>query len=582
MARASTARTRTTTSSSRCRSRTSSRTAPPTALQLATVTLPPTSPFYPHDAAAAAGVDGQPLNVRYRATETGNRNTTDTNKGYQLVGGIKGTIANRWDTDLSYSYAEGELHNHVNSGFPLYSRILPLLNSGNVNLFAPNTPAIQQQLRDTSFVGDAVFNKASTSAVNGKISGDLFDWRGGTVAGAIGVDLRKEKLDENPAHEYTIGDISGYGGNANPISADRKVTAFYGEINVPIVKSLELDAAIRTDDYSDFGRTNNPKFSLRWQPTRSVLFRTSYGTGFLAPSLYELDNPATSGVSPTGQSDPIRCPVTHDTGFDCGTQFATINGGNHGAAPRGERADDPWHGVRAEPHLVHLGRLLQDPPEERHHDRRPGADDPGRPGPVRSLRDARSRRSGVPHAAGPDHRHRPALSSTSAPRTSRASTASSITSGSRSPGAACASTSRAPTTRATTSRTSTASFSGIVGTALNSPVVGVIPRWKHYASLSLDSGPFTVTVAHNYQTGYTDFQTDLDGNERHVGSMSLFDLQGVYSGLKHFTFTLGVKNVFDTNPPLTNQQNTFQAGYDPSYYDARARFVYGSIRYEFR
>ena len=27
-----------------------------------------------------------------------------------------------------------------------YSAILPLLNSGNVNLFGPNTPAIQQQL----------------------------------------------------------------------------------------------------------------------------------------------------------------------------------------------------------------------------------------------------------------------------------------------------------------------------------------------------------------------------------------------------------------------------------------------------
>ena len=60
------------------------------------------------------------------------------------------------------------------------------------------------------------------------------------------------------------------------------------------------------------------------------------------------------------------------------------------------------------------------------------------------------------------------------------------------------------------------------------------------------------------------------------------DLQGAYSGLKNWTFTLGVKNLMDTNPPLTNSNLTFQSGYDPSYYDPRARFVYGSIKYAFK
>ena len=51
---------------------------------------------------------------------------------------------------------------------------------------------------------------------------------------------------------------------------------------------------------------------------------------------------------------------------------------------------------------------------------------------------------------------------------------------------------------------------------------------------------------------------------------------GTYTGFKNWKLTLGVKNLFDTDPPFTNQQNTFQLGYDPTYYDARARFVYGS------
>ena len=59
-------------------------------------------------------------------------------------------------------------------------------------------------------------------------------------------------------------------------------------MNIPLLKTLERTSAIRTDDYSDFGRTNNPKVSLRWQPNRDVLLRASYGKGFLAPSLYQL------------------------------------------------------------------------------------------------------------------------------------------------------------------------------------------------------------------------------------------------------------------------------------------------------
>ena len=76
--------------------------------------------------------------------------------------------------------------------------------------------------------------------------------------------------------------------------------------------------------------------------------------------------------------------------------------------------------------------------------------------------------------------------------------------------------------------------------------------------------------------------TDFDGNKRRAGSLSLWDLQASYTGFKDMTLTLGAKNVFDTNPPFTNTHLNTQAGYDPTYYDARARFIYGSIRYAFK
>ncbi|HJU21792.1 MAG TPA: TonB-dependent receptor, partial [Casimicrobiaceae bacterium] len=105
---------------------------------------------------------------------------------------------------------------------------------------------------------------------------------------------------------------------------------------------------------------------------------------------------------------------------------------------------------------------------------------------------------------------------------------------------------------------------------------------KQYVSATWDFGPWQAVLANTYQTSYVDQQTDLDGNNRQVGSLSIWDLQASYSGLKNWKFTVGVKNLFDTNPPVSNQQSVFIVGFDPSYYDPRARFVYGTVTFRWK
>jgi iron complex outermembrane receptor protein len=545
-----------------------------------TITLQPTSPFYPHDLAAAAGVDGQPLDIRYRAYENGARDTTDKNKGGQVVGGLSGTIG-KWDTDLSYTYSQGKVTETLNGGFPLASRILPLLNSGQVNLFGYNTPAVEQQLRATNFVGQTFSGKSTSEGVQARASSEIWQLPAGALAVAFGAEERREKLDETAAAELATGDITGYGGNIKSVSGTRNITAFYGEANVPIVKSLEANVALRTDRYSDFGRTNNPKVSLRWQPTRDVLVRSSYGTGFLAPSLYQLFNPQIGSVSQSGVSDPIRCPVTHDQGQDCVTQFPITFGGNPELRPEtseqitGGFVFEPsttWsfsadyfkirlsntitNGVPIDTILANLGQygsyVTRGPVQP---------DFPNLPGPITNIRQTFVN-LGNTHIEGVDleahyrwprqawGRLRFDLSGTYYIRYDVQAT--------------------------------DGSYGGIVSNAFQSPVTGVVPRWKHYATLTWDRGPWAATVGNTFQSAYTDVNPDLDGNLREVGSMSLFDVQGSWSGIRNLTLTLGVKNVLDTNPPATNQRIYFQAGYDPSYYDARARFAYGSVTYSFK
>ena len=79
----------------------------------------------------------------------------------------------------------------------------------------------------------------------------------------------------------------------------------FGELNIPVIKNLDLNLAARWDDYSDVGSTTNWKGNVRWQPTQQVLLRGSYGTGFRAPTLNNLYEPQVLQTSATIQ-DPIR------------------------------------------------------------------------------------------------------------------------------------------------------------------------------------------------------------------------------------------------------------------------------------
>ncbi|HEY4138025.1 MAG TPA: TonB-dependent receptor, partial [Casimicrobiaceae bacterium] len=120
------------------------------------------------------------------------------------------------------------------------------------------------------------------------------------------------------------------------------------------------------------------------------------------------------------------------------------------------------------------------------------------------------------------------------------------------------------------------------------PLDGAIARWRDYAQLNWTNGPWGATLANTYQSAYgepdptTCDDKGLNCGERRVGSYSIWDLQGRYTGIKNTTLTLGIRNLADTRPPVSNQSYDFQVGYDPTYADPRGRTYYGSIRYAFR
>lgn len=291
---------------------------------LTTINLPVGHPDNPFSA------NGQGARLYYVPVDIGGRGTDTTAETQRYLAGVKGTTAN-WDWDVAGLYIRSNLQyglsNYINypnllqalngqGGFGYY-RVGANANLNNPGIYGFIAPRLQYDIVSQNTQFDA------------KASRDVYKLDGGMMALAVGYEFRREEID-NPGVPGTYsGEVLGLGYSAG--TGSRNVNALYAEVYAPVLKNLELTAALRFDDYSDFGSTWNPKVGVKWTALPSLVLRGTYATGFRAPGLYENGKSASAGY--TSYIDPVRCPVT-DLPADCGAgSVVSITGGNPDIQP---------------------------------------------------------------------------------------------------------------------------------------------------------------------------------------------------------------------------------------------------------
>jgi iron complex outermembrane receptor protein len=117
-----------------------------------------------------------------------------------------------------------------------------------------------------------------------KLDGTLWSAGGSSLKAALGASYRQE----------TFSSLREYTGADSPVS--RHVHAFFAEAYAPLitaanampgVQKLELSAAVRDDDYSDFGTKITPRVGIFWSPVQQVGLRAAYSSSFRAPNPIE-------------------------------------------------------------------------------------------------------------------------------------------------------------------------------------------------------------------------------------------------------------------------------------------------------
>lgn len=539
--------------------------------------LPPTSPYYPAAFAAANGQAGQPLNLIYRDFANGPRETLDTADTYRAVAGIRGTELG-WDYDASLLYSEVRVHEDLESGYPQYSLIMPLLDTGTINPFGPTTdPAAIAAAKATEFIGQDFASKTSLTSLAGTASREIVPLPAGKLSAAVGAEIRRETFEYDPAAAVQTGDIAGQGGNQLPESASRNVESAFVELNADVLRGLAADAAVRYDNYQGVGSTVNPKGSLRWQPAQWLLFRGSAGTGFRAPSLTDLYASQATSVTSNGTRDPIKCPVFDPNNPACSFQFTTVLGGNPNLQP--EKSKEYTLGLQLQPtpdlnvsldsfwiflrNEIVVGGLsyaviLQNAQTATEFASLVTRDANGN---IISISQTNANLFKV-DVSGLDISARYAFDlGADAGRISLLGNGTYF--------------------YKYATQNPDGSFTSQIDQGLNT-IGGVISRFRSNLTAVYDIGVWEFLVTGYYQKRYHDSPSSITQTPRFVSPYETADVQMSWSGLKSLRFSVGAHNVLGKDPPYANyaaSANNFVGGYDLSYGDPRGAFVYGRVDY---
>ena len=165
-------------------------------------------------------------------------------------------------------------------------------NNSDLSLFAANRTFIKE---------------TDQTVIELILSGDLFELNNNIVAVALGAQYRDTEFNDiaDSLSEFRID------GRTDPVfsiqDASQDVYAVFAEASVPLTDTLDVQLALRYEDYGDDegGDTTDPKLGFKWDATDSFLLRGSIGTSFQAPSIRNIEGSVGSGALP----DPITAAV---------------------------------------------------------------------------------------------------------------------------------------------------------------------------------------------------------------------------------------------------------------------------------
>jgi iron complex outermembrane recepter protein len=234
-------------------------------------------------------------------------------QSWRWVNGLSGFVGGwSWDSALTLSRSDSEqeavagIYNVARFRAALRGRLCPdgstscTPSSGGLyyNPFdgqASNSQQVLDLLRER-VPRDGISKLAAWDL---KFTGNAGTLAGGDIGWAFGFEARREDIRDDPSPLATgdpiTGEVPVYGFGSTAVRAKRSQWALFGETFLPFAENFDVRLAGRYDHYDDFGGDFNPSIGLRWRANDAVLLRGGWNTSFRAPSLAQVGAGTTLG-----------------------------------------------------------------------------------------------------------------------------------------------------------------------------------------------------------------------------------------------------------------------------------------------
>ena len=324
-----------------------------------------------------------------RLSEVGNRVSSLDNTAYRTVLGAKGDIGGGCNYDAYYSYSRTKSI-ESQTGNVSRSRVLQALRTtydtgGNLVCADTSNGCVPLNIFGAGNISDAaaafitipVQNSSTISeqVASASISNrELFDLGAGPVGIVFGTEYRREQGSYNPDFSLSSGDVVGFNAGEG-LGGGYNVKEVYTEVAVPLladlpfVKKLEVNGAYRYSYYSTAAKSvNTYSGGAVWSLIDDIALRGQYSRAVRAPTVSDLfsgasqdfpaaTDPCTTAVALTNTNLNASClsngvaASVIGTAYDGGsTQIQTVNGGN--PALREETSDTYTAGIVLQPRFL--------------------------------------------------------------------------------------------------------------------------------------------------------------------------------------------------------------------------------------
>ncbi|MEM7097207.1 MAG: TonB-dependent receptor [Pseudomonadota bacterium] len=281
---------------------------------------------------------------------------------FRLVTGLRGSIEMSdavwdWEGALTWSRATREdvTHNRISN------ELLQIgLNDTTASAINPwgagDDSNISRALVDVKRENETdllMFDLKLTNA-------ELFELPTGPVGFVFGLEYREESFDDDrdPRLDGTITFTDRDGVtypfisdvvNSSPTAdsdGERDVTSAFVEFFVPIGDSIDVQLALRYEDFSDVGSTTVGKAAFGWQPIPQFMLRGSWSEAFRAPNLITINE---SQVARSNNLDDYVCLFVdpNENTFDCSYNIQRTAQGSRSLEP--EESTNTNFGIVFEP-----------------------------------------------------------------------------------------------------------------------------------------------------------------------------------------------------------------------------------------